>query len=126
MQEPVEVHEVVHVAVADEDVGHPQALARCQRPQVAPIERQGTALEHPIDGQGRVAERVVDQLRQETRAHQGVVSRKSSAQASTGCRRGGSSRVASLAFTQRHSWCSGRPSSGEMGRCMLTWSVFAK
>src|SRR5436309_2868977 len=68
-QPPVEAHEVIHVAVAHENMRQPQELARGERREIAQVEQQGALLEQDVDVQTRVAERRIDQRRLEDGSH---------------------------------------------------------
>ena len=62
----------------------------------------------------------------EEAAISGLVFRWGEACCETEPYRGGNRRLASSKLTQRHSWCAGRPSSGDTGRRMVSCAVSAR
>src|SRR5579872_2804034 len=60
---------MIHVAVADEDLTHPQQFTRRQWREIAEIEQHRTPAETEVDVETGVAERIVDQTRLYQHAH---------------------------------------------------------
>jgi hypothetical protein len=60
-EEPVESCEMIHMAVANEDVADPEHLARGKQCEIASIKQQSPPTEAKIDEYAGISERVVHQ-----------------------------------------------------------------
>jgi hypothetical protein len=65
----IEAQEVIHVPVADENVGDPPQLAGREWRQVAKVEQQRTPLEHQLDQETRISEWIIHEMSIEPGRH---------------------------------------------------------
>ena len=59
-EQPIEIGEVVHVGMGDEQMAYAQQLARRQRAQITQVEQQSPVLEQKVEIQNGIFEWIVD------------------------------------------------------------------